>query len=228
VRLGILLLIAAMLLEPVLVLSKEEYVPTNLLVLVDSSQSMGLRDAWQDEAAAVRVAGELNVSKGADGLRQQTRLDLAQRALDPAFLEALSRGGDRIVHVHRFADRLEEDPLPGIGLRSAGFQPARKESDGDNGGADTSEGTNGTHGLETRATDDEDGVSINHQPSTINPTGETTAIGSSLKQALLAYAGMPLAGVLIISDGQSTSGEPVEGAGQLAADQGVPVVTLSV
>jgi hypothetical protein len=219
VRLGILLLIAAMLLEPVLVLSKEEFVPTNLLVLVDSSQSMGLRDAWQDEAAAVRVASELEVSKGADGLREQTRLDLTRRVLDPAFLDALGRGGDRIVHVHRFADRLEDDPLPGIGLRSVGSQPARDDIASDSQRADGNDGTNGTHRLETRATE---------APAPLKPTGETTAIGSSLKQALLAYAGMPLAGVLIVSDGQSTSGEPVEGAGQLAADQGVPVVTLSV
>lgn len=176
VRFTILLLIAAMMLEPVIVLSKEEFVPSNLLVLLDSSQSMGLRDAWQDEAAAIRVAQELDIAGGADGLRRQTRLGVAGRALNEPFLKALAQGGDRIVHVHRFSDRMEEDAA---------------------GGLDRS-------------------------------TGETTAIGSSLKQALLAYAGMPLAGVLIISDGQSTSGEPVESAAKLAADEGVPVVTVAV
>ncbi|MEZ6145628.1 MAG: hypothetical protein R3B91_09490 [Planctomycetaceae bacterium] len=62
----------------------------------------------------------------------------------------------------------------------------------------------------------------------MTPIGETTAIGSALKQALLAYAGMPLAGVLIVSDGQSTSGEPMEAVAKLAADENVPVVTAAI
>ena len=118
VRLTIVLLVAAMLLEPVVVLSKEEQVPSNLLVLVDSSQSMGLRDAWQDEANATRIAGELDIATGPEGLRKQTRLDLTSRMLDERFIDSLARNGDRIVHVHRFADRLEEDPLPGFVRRS--------------------------------------------------------------------------------------------------------------
>ena len=65
VRFTIVLLVGAMLLEPVMVLSKEEFVPSNLLVLVDSSPSMGLRDAWQDEATATRIAAELDVPEGA-------------------------------------------------------------------------------------------------------------------------------------------------------------------
>ena len=118
------------------------------------------------------------------------------------------------MHIHRFADRLEDDPLPGSFGRSTSDRAANPLAN-DEGPPASSE-------------------SISQQPSmaapppTLKATGETTAIGSSLKQALLAYAGMPLAGVLIVSDGQSTSGEPVESAAKLAADEGVPVVTLAV
>ncbi len=204
VRLAVLALVIGMLLEPVLVLVKEEYVPSNLLVLVDSSQSMGLRDAWQDEVAASRVAEQLEVEGGQEGLRKLTRLDLASRLLDQPMIDALAGDGARNVHIHRFSDRMEEDAVLGLGGRSESEGGANPQAEGEN------------------------PSTINDQPSTLTPTGETTAIGSALKQALLAYAGMPVAGVLIVSDGQSTSGEPIDTAAELAADENVPVVTAAV
>src|SRR5688572_1607224 len=52
----VLALVAAMLLEPVLVMSRIERVPSSLLVLVDSSASMGVPDAWTDAPRAEAVA----------------------------------------------------------------------------------------------------------------------------------------------------------------------------
>ena len=55
-RLVVLAGVLAMLLEPVIVFTKEEWVPSNLLVLLDESESMDLRDAYPDEARATPVA----------------------------------------------------------------------------------------------------------------------------------------------------------------------------
>ena len=54
-RLTALVGVLIMLLEPVLVFSKTEYIPSTLILLVDSSESMGLHDSYADphEASAV-------------------------------------------------------------------------------------------------------------------------------------------------------------------------------
>ncbi|MEZ6145627.1 MAG: hypothetical protein R3B91_09485 [Planctomycetaceae bacterium] len=72
---------------------------------------MGLRDAWRDEVAATRTAEQLGIDEGQEGLRKLTRLDLVSRLLDPTMIEALEGDRERIVHVHRFADRMEEDAV---------------------------------------------------------------------------------------------------------------------
>ena len=53
-------------------------------------------------------------------------------------------------------------------------------------------------------------------PATTNPiaTDRTeTAIGSSIRQAIAAYQGQPIAGILLVTDGQSNTGEPPVKAG---------------
>jgi hypothetical protein len=87
-----------MLLEPMLVLSREELVPSHLLVLIDSSQSMGLRDAWQDEAAGTRAASRLQLTGGVGTLRTMTRLELVSHVFDDRLLKSLENEGARIVH----------------------------------------------------------------------------------------------------------------------------------
>src|SRR5205814_6128824 len=71
-RMVLLLGILAMLLQPVIVFSKQEFVPSNLLVLEDRSESMDLRDAYVDPARAGRLADGLKLSNGSNDLRQLT------------------------------------------------------------------------------------------------------------------------------------------------------------
>ncbi len=174
----LLLIAVAMLLEPVLVLSKDEKLPSHLLVLVDNSPSMELRDAWKDEVLGAQVANTLGIAGGVPGLREKTRLDLARTVLSPEMLKTLSLDGQRVVHVHTFSDRLR-DEAPDFASQT-----------------------------------------------TIVASGQSTAIGSALRQAQLAYNGMPLAGVLMITDGRSTSGEPPEAVAPELAEKSVPVTSL--
>lgn len=174
----LLLIGVGMLLEPVLVLSKEEKIPSHLLVLVDQSPSMELRDAWKDEAAGGKVASLLGVPNGVNGLREKTRLDLARAVLTPEMLKTLSQDGKRIVHVHPFSDRLRDE------VRDWGAGQS------------------------------------------LTTSGQTTAIGAALRQAQLAYNGLPLSGVLLVTDGQSTSGEPPEAVSADLAAKSIPVTSL--
>ena len=53
-----------------------------------------------------------------------------------------------------------------------------------------------------------------------------TAIGASIRQAISEYRGQPLAGILLISDGQSNTGEAPAKAAELASGEGIPIVAM--
>lgn len=178
IRISLVLLVIAMLLEPILVLSKEEKIPSHLLVLLDTSQSMSLNDAWQDEERAMEVSRSLGMSADVDSLRRMNRLQLAHKLVNESFLKDLSADGQRIVHLHGFSDKFDPEASSATEEWQAG--------------------------------------------------GNATAIASSLRQALLSYSGMPLSGVLLVSDGQSTAGEPPEEVLQMLSDEGIPLISVGV
>ena len=164
--------ILVMSLEPVIVFSKTDYVPSHLIVLSDVSGSMDLQDAYVDPREVTAITGALDLKE--PELLQKTRRQLAERAMSRGVLKQLAAGGDRIVHQHDFAARM--------------------------------------------------------LPPTSQPASDTagTAIGVAVRQAIAAYQGQPIAGVLLISDGQNNTGEVPVKAAQFAASAGVPVSTLSI
>lgn len=170
----VLVCVAFMLLELVFVITKRESIPSHLLVLVDTSESMGLQDPYREGEAIVRLAGKLEFDSPA-AMRAQPRLEIARRALDRV-LAPLAR--DREISLYRFA----EQPLP----------LARGEL------------------------------------RSVAPKGTATAIGAAISGALAEHRGQPLAGILLVSDGQSNAGEDARKAAQQAAKQGVPIVCLGV
>src|SRR5687767_10654765 len=173
-RMLALLGLCVMLMEPVIVFTKQEFVPSNVLVLLDRSESMDLRDAYVEAARAERVAAGLKLEGGADELRRQSRGWLADRAMENGLTESLRAGGDRQVKVLPFAAGLIEG-----GARSA--TGSREEASG---------------GAATQATPASQAAS--------QPAGgrSTSAVGTAIRQALAAHRGQPLAGVLLITDGQ--------------------------
>jgi hypothetical protein len=204
IRTSIILLVALMMVEPVIVLSRTERVPSNLLVLVDTSRSMGLTDSWDDAQkarAAARAAGLDDIN----ALRTDSRLALAGMALSGALLEDLALGGERIVRVHTFSDRLND--------------AADSVSSADSASIDTPNGGPAAKGAQAPR--------VAALPP-LEAAGQATAIGSALSQALTAYRGLPLAGVLIVTDGQSNSGPPAMEAAQLIAAEGVPLAALAM
>lgn len=127
-------LVLVMLLEPALVLSRIEQRPSELLVLVDTSQSMGLSDAWVDPtqaADAARVAGLDSVN----ALSQTPRIELVERLFEGGLLETLAKDGQRNVHLHTFDERLggaeldlsQEDQSLRLGGRSTAVGEALEQ-----------------------------------------------------------------------------------------------------
>jgi len=98
-------IVVLMLLEPALVLTRIEERPSELLVLVDTSQSMGLSDAWMDPQLAADTARVTGLAT-ADELTGQARINLVQKLLTSPLISELADNGKRIIHIHRFDEQL--------------------------------------------------------------------------------------------------------------------------
>ena len=60
------------------------------------------------------------------------------------------------------------------------------------------------------------------------PTGAETRLGSCLLELLEGTAGQPVAGVVVLSDGCSNAGRPVEAAADFARERGVPIYAIGL
>ncbi len=95
-RLLVLGAVAVMLIEPVLVSTRRETVPSHLPIIVDDSESMKFADPYTDESRAAEVAAALKLrSEGkrspVDQLRETPRMDLIKGSLRTN-LDSLGRG----------------------------------------------------------------------------------------------------------------------------------------
>ena len=175
--------VVIMLLEPVIVFTKTEQVPSTILVLRDQSESMDLKDAYASQTYADRLAQSLHLEGGVRQLRDTPRNQLIDRALNSGLTKTLEANGDRVLASHTFAGQL---------LTDSTTQPTTS-------------------------------------PSTL-PIGidrTTTAIGTAVRQAIAAYRGQPLAGILLITDGQSNAGESPVKAAEYAGSEGIPIISLT-
>ncbi len=191
-------LLCIMLLEPLLILSRTESEPSNLLVLLDVSPSMHLTDAWPDASEARRVTQALALD-GPEALQSSPRLLLAERLLQARLLDQLRQDGDRQVIIYPFSEYLD-DTLIDNQIEKYNF---------------------------VQTTDRKNNF-VESTKSPINDLGQTTAIGSALRQALLRYRGTALAGVVLLSDGQNHAGTPMAEAAHLASQQRVPIAAIAV
>lgn len=203
-RMVVLLGVVAMLLEPVIVFSKLEWVPSNLVVLRDVSGSMELKDAYPDQNQASRISAALKLG-GPTELRDRTRTWLAERALENGLLDALRGNGDRQVDIHEFAAQMSAGTTTRPSTPEAAPPPAASPDASDPPAGQAPRPSTDANGIDRSA----------------------TAIGTVIRQAIAAYRGQPLAGILLISDGQNNAGETASKAAEFAAGEGVPIVALA-
>ena len=180
-RILALLGVLIMLLEPVIVFTRNEWQPSNLLVLKDVSESMDLKDAYQDSSRADHIAAVLNLSGGSTQVRDTPRSALVDRALAATLRQRLESGGDRF---------WRETLFTGRPIAVTATQPAEQAS--------------------------LDGIDRT-----------STGIGTTIREMINAYRGQPIAGVLLITDGQSNTGESAVKAAEYAGSEGVPIVTMA-
>jgi hypothetical protein len=112
-RMLTLLAAAIMLMEPLLVSTRRETIPSHLMIVVDDSESMKFSDPYTDNSRAVDLATSLKLESvggkaPVDRLREMPRLDLVKKVVGPN-LEALARGRELFVY------NLESAAQPGGG-----------------------------------------------------------------------------------------------------------------
>ena len=219
VRASVLLLLAAVLLGPALAYTTRTEVRPTIVLLADRSASMATSDSYLDEAAAQAPATALALSP--DELRREkpTRHAVLRRALeraDHAGLKALLARGDLVAIP--FADRAE--------LRLA--QTLRPSAPPQGEGSIAGSGAG-----DTAKAAGPDAQELGRLVEALAPTdgapGHATNLAKSLRDAIRHLAGVPLAGVVVFSDGQHNAAhdDPAAAADELAR-LGVPLVTVGL
>src|SRR5258706_5324744 len=181
-----LLLILGLLLRPVLTIAFEQTVRRTLLVLIDTSQSMGeLKDKRSDSPDDLkRVAIAKNVIDPAGGLKQNLpsnttalaevpRLDIAKAALTNSRLDLLQTlSKDYDIAAFTFDKSLNELP-------AASYQ---RKIDHDN----------------PAASDTSDAHLNLTWVDKLNGAGPLSAVGDAVREVISSKRGQPLAGIFLI------------------------------
>jgi hypothetical protein len=209
-RCTVVVLLAAIWLEPVRAPYFHQHIESYTLVMMDNSASMTIEDRYIESAERAKFDAMLDTLEldaerktamaAAERHRRQDVLRLLAGDVDGALLSGLSARNR--VRILGFADNVR--PIAELPARRAGPDAdplAEQQAD-----ADT-------------------------QPSgplDISIYGLYTDLGRAMRQALDDLGGAPLAGVVVLSDGQVNHGEPVEVLGDLARALDAPVYSIGV
>ena len=210
-RIAFIGLVLVLFLRPVLALTVEGSIRRLLVVLVDTSASMQIRDPRFDVAEQKRAAiarGVLDPRKGlgqsldrgaARELEQVPRIDIAKGVLKNERLNLLPRlDNDFDLAAFTFGPNVFETS-------------ARREQ-------------TGTNVVDTK----EASVASFTWVDQLQAQSPATALGDALREVVNRKRGQPLAGVLLVTDGANNTGaQPLESAAALR-QEGVPVYVYGV
>ena len=200
-------LFVLLLVQPVLMLTINQPVREKLLVVVDTSQSMNIKDrrgAEDDQKRAAIAAGLMSPANGlngslpgnADKVREASRADL---------ISALA-GNDSL----NLWPRLQEKA-------DLFFYSMDRDAH--------------TLGPLTTSEDDETRTSLDASKNffeKVKYDGDETAIGDSLHTILEQNRGQPVCGVMVITDGGNNTGIAPEEVAQVAKEDGLPLYLYGI
>jgi len=204
IRIAVLVVLLVVLMGPALGISRRRSVEPYVVLLLDDSLSMRIRDHY-DEAGAARVAAATGLEADVLQADPPTRAEVVDALLkrdDGRFLRGLQRRGR--VRVMTFSDHLKARDA--LGLEPEALKPGRKAGEAD------------------------DGIPLPKGPPVppLVPAGASTNLGRAVRDALRSVAGNPVAGVVVLSDGQNTGGLDPAAAGDYAKSQQVPVWAVGI
>lgn len=202
IRALVLLAIFALLAELVETTTREEVRPSYVVVMIDDSVSMTLKDRFAERAEVSRLASAAGITD--DYVEDLARLELVKKALskdDAALLRQLAEKNR--LKIVSFGAR----PLPIAEVASSGDAPATASATGQR--------------SETAIAAERIGA--------IEATSPETAIGDCLNKVVNETRGQHVAGIVLVTDGRSNSGAlaPLKVARRLKS-RGIPLYTVGV
>lgn len=203
IRIACILVLALVLMGPALAVTLRRSLEPYVVLLLDDSLSMSLRDRY-DDAGTERLAAVTGRTPDALAAEHPARAEVVNALLrrnDARFLRRLQAVGR--VRVMTFSDRVR--------LRDAiGLDPEAVLPEGE------------------EAADETARVPKDPPVPPLAPSGTATNLARAVREALDSAAGSPLAGVVLVSDGQHTSGADPRAAADAAARRGVPILAVGV
>ncbi|MFA7235521.1 MAG: vWA domain-containing protein [Phycisphaeraceae bacterium] len=200
VRLLILALILLILLGPALAISTHRTIEPVVVVLVDDSLSMSVRDRHVAAAESESRRGELIPPAGL------TRLQIVERLLTAdhqKFLRDLTtRGQVRVMTFSRAVTLRQTLPAQSETRRGEFIRPAEPD-------IDTS-------------------LPRGEPVPPLAAAGQVTDLAGAMRDAARSLAGRPIAGIVLITDGQNTEGDDPLAAADELASQSIPVYPIGV
>ena len=203
-RCGVLVTLAAILLEPVRVRILRRWIESFTLVLVDTSASMDLVDRYRDSETLGRVQSLMN-----DGaLESARRIDVAEnimRAGDKGFLPELAANNS--VKLYTFDD----DAQPVMSLAAEGRMGEPEQSP-----------------EESRQEPGRAKAKEPALPEGFEAAGPATNVDKALRQAVETLGTAPIAGVVVLTDGGINAGGTAEEIARYAKERRVPLHLVGI
>ena len=219
-RITFLTLLLLLLLRPVLSFTVEGSVRRSLLLLVDNSASMQIKDPRVNADDVKRVALARNVLDPAKGLGQavaQARLGGLDNLARMEIVKSVLRN-ERLDLLPRLDQ--EFDLVPFSFAQTVNALPRGK--------GDEVEGDEKKETTETKKRRKKASVKSFEWVDRLDGKGTLTALGDAMREVVQRKRGQPLSGVLIVTDGASNSGlSPLEAAAA-AKQEGVPLYIYGV
>jgi len=187
--------------KPVLVVTKLIPIRESLIVLLDTSLSMGIQDVRstpQDIARAEIAKGTLDPAKGID---QGSSTGSTGGTLSRAGVVEALRTNKTLNFWGRIADKVDLI-VYGFSRDASQLRAFSKESDPQGNASDA-----------VRVTE---------------PSGSSTAIGDAIRGTIDTNRGRSLAGILLITDGANNAGLPPSEAALAARADGVPIFAYGI
>lgn len=199
-RIAMVAVFLLLLVKPVVLLTLNESVRERLLVLVDSTQSMEIKDlrvSNDDLNRAAMAAGLISPTAKIDGA-PPSGIDKWRSASRAELLFALA-GNDTLNLWPRLQEKADLE-FYAFGREARKLGPV---------GALPGEGF--------------DAGDAKRFFARMKFTDEATAIGDSLRQVLEENRGQPLAGIVVVSDGANNTGTPPAEVADMAKQDGIPL-----